>query len=758
MTPPAVAVESVRRRTVRGKTSVDELEEEEALLPKQVRSLDRYDNDDDKYAVVGKEAAVVSTPAPAVQPVNWTFVALLTIAAFASRFYKISAGDFVLWDEAHFGKFASYYLRRMFYFDVHPPLGKMLVALGGYLAGVDGAFEFPSGSKYPEGFNYVFMRMFVASFGTLIVPFTYLTAVQLRLGRHAAYLCAAMALFENGFIGITRLILLDSMLICFTSAAALSYTTFRNQESRPFSVKWWAWMVATGVAIGCVSSVKWVGFLVTGLVGLMTIEELWVMLGDVKMPKLTFIKHFLARVIGLILVPVGLYMLSFYIHFAILNKSGTGDANMSSLFQASLQGSPLQESPLDVVFGSEVTLKSNTFGGGLLHSHVQGYPTGSRQQQVTTYLHKDENNVFQIIRAQDPKNDLERSQFEGVEPIQDGAIIRLRHLKTGRHLHSHVIPAPITPGDYEVSAYGQEGLNDPNDLWELQIVKGPSTSAQNKKALKTLMTSFRLKHVPTGCYLKSRNVQLPEWGFRQGEVTCDRTRSPKGRQYLWNVETNKHAKLEPGKPGLYKSRFLDDFRDCNVGMYLTNNALRPDPELEASPLTSTPLDWIFMSRGIRMANWNDDHLKFFMLGNPAVWPVSTIAILVLLAGLGVSVLIKQRKAFAYLPQPWNYLCYQLKVATGGWALHYLPFFSQGRVLYLHHYYPALLFAILNSGLLFDFCTRRLPDRTQQMALAGCIGIVLGTFLYFSPMAYGITGPAAAFAAGRQWMASWKLSD
>lgn len=96
MTPPAVAVESVRRRTVRGKTSVDELEEEDALLPKQVRSLDRYDNDDDKYAVVGKEAAVVSTPAPAVQPVNWTFVALLTIAAFASRFYKISAGDFVL--------------------------------------------------------------------------------------------------------------------------------------------------------------------------------------------------------------------------------------------------------------------------------------------------------------------------------------------------------------------------------------------------------------------------------------------------------------------------------------------------------------------------------------------------------------------------------------------------------------------------------------------------------------------------------------
>lgn len=33
----------------------------------------------------------------------------------------------------------------------------------------------------------------------------------------------------------------------------------------------------------------------------------------------------------------------------------------------------------------------------------------------------------------------------------------------------------------------------------------------------------------------------------------------------------------------------------------------------------------------------------------------------------------------------------------GWLLHYLPFWGMSRVLYFHHYFPALLFSSMMSG-------------------------------------------------------------
>jgi dolichyl-phosphate-mannose-protein mannosyltransferase len=146
----------------------------------------------------------------------------------------------------------------------------MLVGLSGYLANYNGSFEFKSGETYPEELNYTFMRLFNSAFGALCVPLAYFTAKELHFKRPTVWLVTAMVLFENSYTTISRFILLDSMLLFFTFT------------------EWGFWLFCTGLSVGCVCSVKWVGMFGTALVGIYTIEDLWNKFGDLKMPKVGF--------------------------------------------------------------------------------------------------------------------------------------------------------------------------------------------------------------------------------------------------------------------------------------------------------------------------------------------------------------------------------------------------------------------------------------------------------------------------------------
>lgn len=69
-------------------------------------------------------------------------IAILTIVAAFVRLYGIHKPSSVVFDEVHFGGFASKYIKGEFFMDVHPPLAKMLLALVAWLNGFDGQFDF----------------------------------------------------------------------------------------------------------------------------------------------------------------------------------------------------------------------------------------------------------------------------------------------------------------------------------------------------------------------------------------------------------------------------------------------------------------------------------------------------------------------------------------------------------------------------------------------------------------------------------------
>lgn len=440
---------------------------------------------------------------------------------------------------------------------------------------------------------------------------------------------------------------------------------------------------------------------------------------------------------------------------------------MSSLFQAGLGGTELSEGPLHVAYGSIITLKSGAFGGGLLHSHPSTYPEGSKQQQITTYHHKDHNNEWIIVptwrgRPEVAGKILEWNNDSPIEYVQDSDVIRLIHNTTGRALHSHQVTAPINLKDWEVSAYGQMDFKDGNDLWQIEMVKNPSKKKEDQLKVHSLSSRFRLRHVGTGCYLKSRGNKLPEWGFKQDEVSCDYTPELDKRYLQWNIESHWNSRLPPGDASQYTSSFWDDFKDCNVGMYNTNNALTPDRELEPQILTSNAGEWFWMKRGIRMSGWNDNVPKFYMLGNPIVWWIASASIVgtlslcllyLIIDGRGGGTKMMTRSKI--LPKNLESFYHSVRMIIGAYAMTYLPFFIMGRVLYLHHYYPALVLSLINFGFLYDHLMGDSKIIKRGMALI--IIIAAGfSFNYFSPICYGITGPSRYFAMSRKWLTSWNL--
>ncbi|KAF0266923.1 hypothetical protein FOG48_04108 [Hanseniaspora uvarum] len=687
------------------------------------------------------------------------FPLILTILSFVVRMYKIGIADRVVWDEAHFGKFGSYYLRHEFYHDVHPPLGKMLVGLSGYLAGYSGYWDFPSGEKYPEDLDYVKMRLFQATFSALCTPIAYYTGKAIGLSIPSTWLLTILVCFENSYATLGRFILLDSMLLFFTVASFLCFVKFHNQRNQPFSAKWWKWIFLTGLTLGCTISVKMVGLFIITLVGIYTVIDLWTLFGDKSVKWSTYIFHWVARILALIVVPFSVFLVSFKIHFDLLSGTGPGDANMPSLFQASLTNSTVGVGPRDIAIGSSViTIKNQALGGTLLHSHVQTYPDGSKQQQVTGYGHKDSNNdwVLQRKRGDDAWN----STVDGIEYIVEGEEYRLVHVLTGRNLHTHPIPAPVTSSYFEVSGYGDDIVGDPKDNWVLEFASQAGDEDEDK--LHLLTTAFRIKNPEMNCYLGQTGKILPQWGFRQLEMACIKDPFLRDKRIWWNIETHENELLPTAENFTYpKPNFFKSFVHLNLAMMATNNALIPDPEKD-DQLASSFWEWPTLHVGIRMCGWDDDKAKYFMLGSPASTWLSTIGVFGFMI-LFVVYIIRWIRQFVDFADEKKFNSFLMGgfYPILGWGLHYMPFVIMGRVTYVHHYVPALYFALIILAYWFDWFTANMIKSSKGKLLSNLIYltyyvVVIGGFLYFAPISFGMEKPSSEYQY-LNWLSTWKIA-
>ncbi|KAF9094891.1 hypothetical protein BGX27_001362 [Mortierella sp. AM989] len=629
-------------------------------------------------------------------------------------------------DEVHFGGFASKYIRGRFFMDVHPPLAKMLIALTGWLFGLDPSFDFKEiGLDYiAPKVPYVAMRMLCGLMGVAVVPMAFYTIKNSGHSLHASILAAILVLFENAITTQSRLILLDSPLIFFTAFTVLAWTNFHNQRKYPFSDDWFIWLFLTGLGLGLAGSVKWVGLFIIATIGTSTINQLWLLWGDMRVTPRIWLDHFLARAACLILVPVIVYMFMFEIHFLLLANAGDGDGFMSAPFQMTL-GYSLKDSPLSVAYGATVSIRHQGTQGGYLHSHPSNYETGSKQQQITLYPHKDSNNDW-VIQKKDG------SIPESLEYVKHGDNVRLLHAPTSRRLHSHNHKAPVTEDDnhFEVSAYGDPGFaGDANDEWRVEIVDFDGKNKAAGESLHTLRSKFKLVHANMACDLFSHKVKLPKWGFEQQEVTC--MRSAVLSKTTWMIESNTYNKYPDNAPMVNYKRpgFFGKFLELNKVMWTTNAGLT-----DSHPYDSRPSSWIWLRRGISF--WGKEQKHVYLIGNWFTWYLSTFSI-VLYAVIRILLVVRDKRGYR---DNFRGLRDYYELSGGfffmAWCYHYFPFFLMDRQLFLHHYLPALYFAILLLCVTFDLACRFIPNRYRIAALAVVSLTAIYVFRTRSSLVYG----------------------
>ncbi|KAJ2162364.1 Protein O-mannosyltransferase 2 [Coemansia sp. RSA 552] len=678
---------------------------------------------------------------------DFVILVVLTLASLFTRLYLIGRRSKVTWDEAHFGKFGAYYINGTWYHDVHPPLAKMLVGLAEVLSGFNGSFPFKSGSDYPSHVNYRLMRIQLAMYGVALVPLAYLTCLQLRMSRAMAALAACFVLFDNAICVMSRFILLDEPLLFFTATTLLAVAGFQrvNRSGGSFSREWWVWLAATGLSLGCVMSSKWVGLFSVIMVGIATVDDLfrkycarasWDDLGC----------HWNARVVTLIFLPLLVYTMCFWVHFRLLYRSGTGERKMSAKFQAQKLGHRLNAQPYDIAFGSEVEIRSMFDGPGLLHSHPDLYPSGSHLQQVTCFPHGDVNNVWQL-RYSGTRGATTNYTTAAIEFISDGDIVQLAHNVTGATLQaSKQFLAPLTKTHFEVAAGNSTDVDKGTRDWRVETVRQKARRRGDRR-VHTMTTVFRLRHVESGCLLRVGKTRLPTWGWGQAEVTClpDSThkKNHRGSDVLWYIEHNQNTRLAKDDMSRYvSSNFFIDMVQLNIEMGKSNNALSPDVN-KYSALESDPLSWPFLVYPMRMMGWSDDNIKYMEVGNVLLWYGSAIACIIYPLQLLLWAIQSRRRCSRWRSLPefldfWD----RTRFLWGGYVLHYVPFLFMGRVTYLHHYLPALYFALLLLAFELDFffqSWRRGRYLNTAALVAG--GLSAFVFLLYSPLTYGWDRPA-----------------
>ncbi len=238
---------------------------------------------------------------------NPLLASLVALVAFATIVYRYTSPEQLYWDENYHIASAQKYLNGTFFMEPHPPLGKLLIALGEALLDAnpdDRSFlKTDHGKSLPSNFSFLGYRLFPVVLTALAAPLFFLLLLRMTGRAEIAFIFSLALALDNAFVVHGRAAMLDGMQIFFlVGAMAGTVCIYRRlMIGAPLSYRTYL----TGASLGAALATK-----VTSLIAL----PFLVILIPPMRRQLAAIVALALKILGSALV---CYLLSWWVHIAL---------------------------------------------------------------------------------------------------------------------------------------------------------------------------------------------------------------------------------------------------------------------------------------------------------------------------------------------------------------------------------------------------------------------------------------------------------
>jgi len=267
-------------------------------------------------------------------------LAILICLSIFTHFLFFGRPNQVVFDEVYYVNFAASYATGNYYFDVHPPLAKLMYAKFGSLGGVT-----PDSSKLKigntfSGDYYLWYRFLSTLAGTLLPLIIFLVCRRLRMSELASFFAGLAIILENSLLVQSRFILPEIFILLFGFTGILLYL---NSISATGKKKILILQLFSVAFLTFAFSIKWTGLSFLGLAVFIELVRYF----SLKKFRTVFntegIRWLFGKISLFLIIPFLIYFSIFLIHFSLLKHSGHGDSFMTPGFQKTLEGNKYEK-------------------------------------------------------------------------------------------------------------------------------------------------------------------------------------------------------------------------------------------------------------------------------------------------------------------------------------------------------------------------------------------------------------------------------